>query len=282
MKKLFLIVFTACLFSACKEVPPAIDFSEPPVFAASITVSVPQPQHKMVLLEDITGVRCVNCPFAAIKAKEILTQKSKDSVVVIALYPTKEIIENFTAPFPGVPNLTSPLATQIVNTVGIPSGLPNGYVDRKLFSGKSDRVIGVSEWLSFVNIRLKEKTDVNIELSKTINDRNLTTQVKLTYTKALPNVNHKIAIYLTEDSIKSKQVTPSGLKDDYVHNHALRHSFLSPTGYTFKEPLVLGRTFEGKFNYEISMEYKIKNCHIICVVMNAATEEVINVREIDL
>ena len=68
------------MFSACEEVPPAIDFSEPVVPSKDSTYTVstePPAQHKAVLIEDITGVRCINCPDAALKAKDKINKKSE-------------------------------------------------------------------------------------------------------------------------------------------------------------------------------------------------------------
>ena len=69
----------ALAFTACEEIPPYIDYSVPVVpkkdttYIASV---IPAAQHKAVIIEDITGVRCNNCPSAAQKAMDIMAQKS--------------------------------------------------------------------------------------------------------------------------------------------------------------------------------------------------------------
>src|SRR5688572_24500027 len=80
---LFLIPLT---FLSCEEEPPFIDFSPPykTKDTTYINLTIPPAQNKAVLIEDITGVRCVNCPDAAKKARDIVTAKTEDSVVVIA------------------------------------------------------------------------------------------------------------------------------------------------------------------------------------------------------
>ncbi|NQW43189.1 MAG: Omp28-related outer membrane protein [Bacteroidetes bacterium] len=285
MKNLLYLLFIPILFYACEEVPPAIDFSQPTIllkdstFIASV---IPAAQHKAVLLEDITGVKCINCPNAAIVAKGIVTQKKKDSVIVIALYPNLSALDIFTRPFIGVPQLANDLAKQVVETLGVPSGLPNGYVDRKLYAGKTDRIISVNEWLNFVNQRLLLKSPVNIKLNKTFSGIKLTAEMNLQYTENVVSGNHKYALYIIEDSIVSTQVTPSGVSTSYVHNHALKHSFGVPTGIPLTAPLVPGRTFVKQFEYEVPTDLRLNHLHLICVVMDVATEEVINVREIEL
>ncbi len=285
MKKfVFLSAIIALLLSGCEETPPEIDFKVPiiPLKDSTYIGTAPAPQHKAVLIEDITGVRCINCPDAAQKAKDIVAQKTSDSVVVMAIYPIT-IFDNFTHPYAGVPQLASNIAKDIVQTLGLPQGLPNGYVDRKIFIGKSDPVISYTEWINYVNIRLQEKTPVNIGITKEINNRKLKVEINLQYnTNALAGANHKYAIYIIEDKIVSSQTTQSGINPNYVHNHALRYAFGLTMGNPLIQTTVPGRTYVKQYEYEMPAEYVIENCHAICVVLDSVTNEVINVREIDL
>lgn len=283
---LFVPVVAICL-TACVEVPPAIDFSEPVVplkDSTYIASPVPAPQHKAVVIEDVTGVRCVNCPDAAMKANDIVNLKSEDSVVVIAQYPI-ELLNNFTYPWPGVPQLANEISKQIVEALGIPQGLPTGYVDRKKFPGKTQRDIGYQEWINYVNQRLKEKTPVNIHLSKIVKDRNLKVEMKLQYNSAVSATSsHRYAIYLLEDNIVSTQLENTGENHNYVHNHVLRQSIGLAMGTPLTGPYDAGKTYVKQFEYEIPAEYVIANCHLVCVVLDATnnSEEVINVRAIHL
>ena len=102
-----------------------------------ITENIPLPQHKAILIEDIRGVQCNNCPKAVTKANEIITQKTEDSVVLIGVYTTH--LPNFTTPYSGFPVLTSMYSFQIVDALGAPTGLPSGYVDRAIISPQTVR-----------------------------------------------------------------------------------------------------------------------------------------------
>lgn len=286
MKNHLYLLFSITLFvSACEETPPAIDFSAPIVALKDTTfiaASVPAPQHKAVLLEDITGVRCVNCPTAAKKANDIVTLKSEDSVVVIAIYPI-DLMNNFTYPYPNVPQLASQLSKQIVEHVSTPGSLPNGYVDRNKFAGKTDRVIGYNEWINYVNERLRVSTPVNITLGKAISGRKVTVDMKLEYnTLAASGKQHSFCLYLIESGIVSTQLDGSGPNENYVHNHALRYSFGLPVGNPLLSSSIAGRTYIKQFAYDIPNDYIIGNCRLVCVVLDDVTGEVVNVREIHL
>ncbi|MDP2175351.1 MAG: Omp28-related outer membrane protein [Bacteroidota bacterium] len=279
---IIIAVFSVMLI-ACEEVPPFIDLN-PSVKSKDssyITTIIPAAQHKAVLIDDITGVRCNNCPKAASRAKDIITSKTEDSVLLLAIYTRH--MPNFTLPFDGFMDLTNDFSFQIIDALGVPTGLPSGYVDRHIFTGQSVRFQSYTTWANLVNERLKLATPVNISLEKTITNRELNFIMNLTYTSA-PNNNHKFSLYLTEDGLLSKQAMPDGAKekDDYEHNHVLRHSFGLATGNPINESLVPGRVIIKEYNYSIPTNMDINKCHLMCVVTDVVTNEVVNVRQISL
>jgi hypothetical protein len=278
LTSLFLFILTSC-----EEVPPFIDFGakEQTKDTTYITSNIPAPQHKAVLIEDITGVQCNNCPKAATKAKEIITQKTEDSVVLIGVYTTH--LPNFTTPYSGFPDLTNMYSFQIVDALGAPTGLPSGYVDRAIISPQTVRFNAYTTWGNLANTRLKLKTKVNIEIEKTLSANLVTAKLKLTYTEN-ESSTHKYSLFLTENNVESKQAMPDGAKpkDDYIHNHVLRYAFGLSTGNPLKESLVAGRVFEKELSYEIPSNIVPANCYLVCVVTDAITNEVVNVRQISL
>jgi hypothetical protein len=105
--------------------------------------------------------------------------------------------------------------------------------------------------------------------------------MKLEYNKAVSD-NHKYSLFITESGIVSKQTTLTTYDDNYVHNHVLRYAFGNAVGNPLNATLVAGRTFEKLLDFEIPADYNIAKCHVVCVVSDATTEEVINVRQLDL
>ena len=267
--------------AACEEIPPYIDYTVPvPSKDTSyITSAVPPAQHKAVLIEDITGVRCNNCPQAAQQALAIQTAKTEDSVVVMALY-SADYNGFLTAPW-GAPNpdLNASYSSQLLSQLGSPLGLPSGYVDRAKNGAQTVKYTAYTNWSNYVNQRLKLSTPVNIELSKTLNGRDLSLKMKLVYTSAVAG-NHKYALYLTESGIMSKQATAATYDNNYVHNHVLRYAFGNAVGNDLNASLVAGRTFEKIIDYSVPTDFDVSKCHVVCVVIDASTDEVVNVREL--
>jgi hypothetical protein len=172
---------------------------------------------------------------------------------------------------------------QIVDALGAPTGLPSGYVDRAIISPQTVRFNAYTTWGNLVNTRLKLKTKVNIEIEKTLTANLVTAKLKLTYTEN-ESSTHKYSLFLTENNVESKQAMPDGAKpkDDYIHNHVLRYAFGLSTGNPLKESLVAGRVFEKELSYEIPSNIVPANCYLVCVVTDAITNEVVNVRQISL
>lgn len=273
-----LTAFVLFLFS-CDEIPPNIDFSVPykTQDTTYIVSSAPVPQHKAVLIEDITGVRCVNCPEAAAEAVKIVANKTEDSVVVMALYTSQ--MNTLTLPWPGYPKLTNDISTEIVDILGVPGDLPKGYVDRKIFAPLTERFVQYKSWGLYVDQRLKLSTPVNIGMSSAVTGRNINVNLKFQYTADVTG-NHKYALYIVEDDVVSKQTGGKPTPETYVHKHILRYAFGNSVGNPLNASLVVGRTFEKILSYDLPADYNIDNCRLICVISDVSSNEVINVREI--
>lgn len=277
----FAFLVFVVLFSSCDEVPPNIDFSVPykTKDTSYIATTVPAAQHKAVLIEDITGVRCINCPQAAEEAKKIVDTKTEDSVVVMGLY-TKHMV-TLTTPWSGYPDLRSDLSTSIVDFLGVPGDLPKGYVDRSIFAPLTERFVQYKSWGLYTDQRLKLTTPVNINLSSKVSGRNANITLQFVYTKSVAST-HKYSLYLLEDGIVSYQLgaTPDPAK--YIHNHVLRSAFGSEVGNPINATLVPGRTIEKILDYEVPAQYDIDKLRLVCVITDGTTNEVVNVREIHL
>lgn len=271
-------LFSLTFLASCVEDSPYIDL-EATDLRTYLSATPPPAQHKAVLIEDITGVRCINCPQAAATAASIASARTEDSVVVVALY-SKEYNTTLTSPYSGFPGLNSSFSSQIISQMGPPVGLPYGYIDRSNFGG-SNRWIQPSLWSAKVNERLKMSSPVNISFTKSVSGNKLTASITMEYTATISG-NHKYSLLITESGVVSKRLGTSGEDPNYVHNHVLRYAFGSATGSAFPASLVPGRKFVKDIEYTLPSDIKIDNCSLICIISDVATEEVINVRQIHL
>ena len=271
-KNIGLVFLALCLsVMSCTEIPPFIDYSEPILLAKDttyITSDVPQQVLKNVLIEDISGVQCNNCPKAADIAHEIQDKNDEGRVVVMTLHSNKYAV--FTAPYADSEDTFNTVeATEIVsNLIGEPAGLPAGAIDRKLFSGQTSKVnqkYGTWETLVNQQLALDAKAEVDLELIKQEN-RKVIVNVKTTFVEAdLTPVF--LSIFIIESKIKSLQKMPDNTKNkDYVHYSILRKGVTNYAGLQLAESVEIGRVFEKGIEVEIPEKYNIDNCSIVVLI----------------
>jgi len=301
--RLQVILYTAIItffFVSCEEENPGIIFTNPPKLlkdTSYVTTDYGPSVYKKILLEDLTGVRCVNCPDAAARAKE-LKDKYGDTLVVVGLYLKSSNLQQFTAPWSGFLDLRTNEAEAVANAVGVPSALPNGYVDRYKFGGTQAAFV-INQWDNYIKQRRGE-SPVKIWLDYEMGaNNNIILKTRVTYTKTTTDKQHKIALYITENDIISKQstmsdtvsktiwngkeyVTSKGYLDDYSHQHVLRTSVTFPLGQLLNQPLELGRVFEKDFPFEWPAAWNRNKSYLVAVVLDASDESVVQVEEIKL
>ena len=280
MKKLSFLAVVIFLFG-CTEVPPVIDFSEPVLLATDttyITRDLPQNVKKNVLIEDISGVRCNNCPKAADIAHDI-QDKYPNRIAVLTLHSNR--YGPFTAPYPESKDTFNTVeATEIVsNLIGEPSGLPAGAIDRKVFAGKTSKINQQYEtWESQVveQLALTPKADLELELIKQ-QGREIIANVKATFLAEDPSATY-LSVFIVESHIKSKQKMPDNTYDkDYLHNSILRKAVTNYAGVKLADNVEVGRVFEKGFVFTIPEKYDINYCSIVVLINKSeqATTEVV-------
>ncbi len=270
------------LFSSCKEQPPYINFSQPvkPLKDTSyVSTTVPAAQTKRVLLFDLTGVRCPNCPTATAVAKKIRDTLYPGKVTAVNLYITSLAL--LTTPWPGYDTLTTQAAELMMQNLEVPGSIPKGCVDQMQYNGT--RMLEHTDWITRVNSRLAESTPVNIDLSSSYDagKREAVISFKSVFT-AEKTATHKIVIAITEDSIIGKQSTPTGKEDHYEHEHVLRTTLTDPTGNIIAAAIVPGLTIEKEFRYPVPAKWKANHCHVVAWIYDSATKEVYQVKETSL
>ena len=259
-------------FNSCEEIPPDINMSEGAINETTyVETVIPSAQDKIVLLEDLSGVQCVNCPNGHEKGEEI-SLNNPNKVIIMVLHSNSS---PFTTPHDTSKyDFRTTEATTIETMVGSPQGYPAGYVDRVLFSGETDRILSTTQWESFVTERLIETTPVNIVLDKSFDEttKKVKAIVELHYTASVTDT-HFVSVVLIENKIIDYQLTPIGSDYNYEHNHVLRAMFTSATGdqisttqtgvcETFDKGCVFIKTYE----IDLPTDANADNCEIVGIV----------------
>ncbi len=206
MNRFSILVLSALviLFSSCEEqVPPGLDLGGGGAVADDSTyqASIEVPQDKNVLIEEVTGVACTNCPDGARQLKSIVSQNN-DQGIMVAIHGT-----GFAEPYnESKYDFRTVDGTDIINSLGQPA-LPAASIDR-IPDANGVFYRSKSEWSTILTNRVNNlPTPVNIHLEGNYNvDNNqyeLVTRVALTksYSGKL-----NLTIYVLEDGIKDYQL----------------------------------------------------------------------------
>jgi len=279
------LLFTGILgLVACsEELPPVImTAEEKPLLDTFYVGNVPSASVKKVLLFDVTGVRCNNCPKAAVLAKN-LASSNAGRVEVVALYPKTPM--SLTFPWAGYDTMSTIEADQIATAMGGITSLPLGAVDQVAFNGS--KLLNTSDWGAAVTAQLAKTSPINITLNSTWKaaDGKARVEIKVVANTAL-TANYKWVVAITESGVKSKQSdqdAPGGMVDDYEHEHALRGVVGSTLGSDINSAAVsAGYVREKHFYVSPKAKWNAANCNVVVWVYNADTKEVVQVEKVAL
>lgn len=242
MKKSIMLFLVFAVFFSCKESEPPINFNEKSLVLVDtcyqLDVSeIPSPDYRAILIEDLTGVRCVACPNAAEAAKEIKDAATKNPVIILGLYP--RFPKSLTTSFAGYSDMRTDEAQLIgTNLFNFGNVLPAGGVNRKRFDGESSININYDTWRNKSNKFLDQKSIVNIGLTKEEkNDTTFKVQADFIFTSE-PASEPFYSLFLLENNINHPQYYSGGTDSTYVHQHVLRKAYTPYNG----EPILSGNS----------------------------------------
>lgn len=254
--------FLGVALTACEEVPVIVTPVQQLGDCPAVNSSVVAAQQKQVLIEEFTGVRCVNCPDGSEAVKALIEQYG-EQVVVVSFHAGF-----FSDPYPeSLYDFRTPAGNALLNFHGSPVGYPAAIIDRKVFGGSNRPHLGQNSWAGAIANQVTEPPAVKIHLENTYDPltRKLDVQTSLFFEEAVEG-EVRISVMITEDKLKDYQETPAGLQSDYEHNHVLRTALSAPTGNILSEPSTAGTRFCKAFSGEIDESWKAEDCTVIVFV----------------
>jgi thiol-disulfide isomerase/thioredoxin len=257
------ILIVSFAFQSCSEIPPIIKFTDGSV------------GKKKVLVEEFTGVRCVNCPDGAIEL-ENLKAIYKEQLIIVSIHEG-----GFSLPYTDSKyDFRTTKGTDMVKYIGAPSGYPSASVNRKLLPNQSQIPISKSKWAPAIADELQVPSDYQILLQKKYDSLSR----KLTLNVQLLNANptgkqHYITVLLKEDGVKDLQLDNNGKNYEYIHKNILRDVITAPSGDQIASIKDQKITLEST----LSTNWNANNCKIIIFVHQSDVEKnILQCGEFDL
>ena len=260
MKKLSIITLFALVFivASCTKV------KEPFVKETKVE------GKKVVLLEDFTGVRCINCPDAHEIAEDLLARYS-DNLVVISIHAGSQA-----SPLQNWPDFTTEAGdTWYYNTFNFDHN-PVGTINRtKNDNGGYGFDDGLWGTKVVEEIAKEQEAETSITPSYNSESRELSITLHTTFKKEIEG-DYFIFAGLLEDSVQGKQVTHSGLNPNYWH----RNMFRAPINGTWGQRLYNGLTeinqeFETNLSITVDTTYREDQCYVVSYVYDNNDRRVI-------
>lgn len=289
------------LIMGCTETPPNIVFT--PSFAVLdttfITTNIPTAENKNTLIEDFTGVGCVNCPRAhealkAIKANNI------GRVFSMACHPLNQTLNTLTEPIhkdtiKSIQDFRTNDANDLFLYLGGTNSLPTGSINRKSFQGEAKIVVSDLMWSGYAKTEIESQLNsvVNIDtlnIKYEASTKEIIIDTRLVFTQSLADSQNLTVAILENKIIDVQEKNENGSTiyiTNYQHDNVLRKIITKPVGDLLKAKLDAGRVFRKRYIYKPTSEelknWNTDNLTVIAFVHgNATKKDVIQVKAVSL
>lgn len=260
MKNFYSLLFLIFLTASCREKMPLVDCltceDDNP---ATIT-----PQDRRVLIEEFTGVRCVQCPQGSLEIKNLKSIYG-ERLVAVSIHAGSLANPYSQSQY----DFRTDEGENLLNFLGIPEGFPTGVINRKLFPGQPDLQLETAgAWAGRIVSELEIDALITLDIENTWNETDRSLQVHV-IGGAIDRIGEeiKLTVLITESNITDTQMVPlEGIIDDYVHNHVLRKSLTAFDGDIIATSLNVGEFIDEEYAFSLPENWKAENCNVIAFV----------------
>lgn len=281
MKNIFYaLLFGFAFFTSCEEIPPQINPQMGPIDNPNNPSPVDD-QLRQVMIEEFTGVNCVNCPDGS-QAIETLIDIHGERLVAVSIHSSG----SFSRPIAESQyDFRTPEGDNLLSYLGAPIGYPTAVVNRKKFQDEFDLQLGKGQWAGYIveELAIPPKVRIAIEPTYTEASRDLRTDVTLYVDEDISDPDVRLSVMILEDDIVDAQVTPEGTKEDYKHKHVLRDMLTNFDGDIISENLTANAEIEKSYDLNIPVGWVASNCKIVVFVsLGGQVKDVLQVHEVKM
>lgn len=241
MRNILFIILAVIFLQACEEKP----------------VTIPEFQEietgKVVLIEELTGVSCPNCPTGS-KTVEAIADKYNDNIIVVGIHGdflsepiTKEGYESKY-------DLRTDAGKFLEGYLAPWISKPCAYFNR--VKKESDDFFGNSagggEWFSRAEEELNRDQVIGLNLTPEYDQDSRKLKLKVIVDPLVDlQGDYYVSVMITENNIIDSQKDADKIKTDYHHKHVLRDMITAYEG----DPV--GTSFSEDVNVELNFEYTL-------------------------
>lgn len=293
---LALAIISASVWTSCKEQPVYVDMGTTITTDTTYVAStVENPQDKKYLVEELSGVKCTNCPAGMAKLTEMNTNGPLAGKLVIASIHAgalTDMIDGYSKQ-----DFVVPASSQLLELIlGGDPGKPCASFDRYSMGQQNYLLLpNYNQWpANAANASdSASSTPVNITVSTEsgIDENEFIITVKAHYTNAMSD-QQMMTVYIVENDIIDAMEYTSTVDTTYKFKHVLRSYVTPPTGRQILKDIEItpGRVYEYKAVYKIDRSnpteavWNADNMNVIAFVSSGSpsTKRVYQVQEVKL
>ena len=217
---------------------------------------------RAVLIEDLTGQRCINCPTGTDIINGIIETYGEDNVIAVGIHCGPL---GFAGNSKRVGLMTDTGVEYYKHWAnGTNLGQPSAIFNRKKGKGPIDNL---NNWAAEVGLIISEKANLSVNIANAYDAKTRTLTTKVEAFGVNGTVSGKLQVWIVEDGIKAMQMMPDGsANQDYIHNHVFRAAVNGTWGeeVTVKE----GETTSKDYSYVLPETWNAENISVVAFVYN--------------
>lgn len=241
--------------------------------------------NKVVLLEEFTGHKCVNCPAASEEAAR-LEAWCEGHLLVVGIHAGSYANTSGSA----WKDDFRTGAGEAYNAYFRPEGYPAAMIDRKTTGSKVTHD-NLSSWSALVINSLAETAPVEIGLEATVQpkekeeDAHDTKRMeKLDVSLLFPQSRTgklAVQVWLVEDSVRAPQLLPdNSIAWEYLHRHVLRDAVNGTWGEEIGTAFSEGQVWKKTYSYTLAVGWNPARCRFVAFVYETETREILQAAQV--
>lgn len=217
---------------------------------------------RAVLIEDLTGQRCINCPTGTDIITGIIKTYGEDNVIAVGIHCGPLGFAGNSKRVGLKTDTGDEYYTHWANGTNL--GQPSAIFNRKKGKGPIDNL---NNWAAEVGLIISEKANLSVNIANAYDakTRKLTTKVGAFVVNG--TVSGKLQVWIVEDGIKAMQLMPDGsANQEYIHNHVFR----AAVNGTWGEDITVkkGETTSNDYSYVLPETWNADNISVVAFVYN--------------
>lgn len=269
MKNILICTFLSLVFlSGCEEKP--------------IVIPDLQAGARKVLVEELTGVRCQNCPDGTRDLTALQQTYGADNLIVVAIHAAIGFSAPYTSNPPNLYDFRIEGASELADYIGFAEGYPTASVNRQLPPGNTSLFLPRSAWPGVIADEFSQDYGLDLFMNTDYNEstREFKLDLNIAPSISLPG-EHRLNVMITQDSIVDVQLDGSTRNPNYIHRHVLRKIVSKPDGDVLTEALNAGALISRSYTIPIDPSWDAKHCSVVVFVSRGGNpdKEVLQVAE---